>query len=321
MARFVDLTIPPSGWDSELMYLVCTIHRAMQFAEGYADADPYKAVCDGYISSRISNFDPLVPTVKIVTYNRGTGPLDRWTICSIRGTESWQSWVGNLLTFSQGVDARVRGKIHAYFLDAAQRLWLQVGTGLKDVVGNGRCMFTGHSLGGALAVLMAWFLKADKPIAPAAVVTLGSPRIGNYAFANPRELQPCPIVRLENAFDPVCSVPTDPHMVLVDTGWGPLYLSYLEFQHVGRGYVIHQREGIRGSDDWAPGTIARTVEDSGARNALDVVFTHSNTEYTRRLRNTMSFQPQDQSTVNVPWLDNVNERISEISGDAWRPLA
>lgn len=320
MARFVDLSIPAGGWSSELAYFVCTIHRAIQFTINRADCDPYKAVCESYDASVVSNFDPLVPTVKIVTYSRGTGPNDRWTIMSIRGTETLASWSSNITGYPPRTDTRIRGKCHGYFLDAAQRLWLQLETTFRNTVGNGRCLFTGHSLGGAIALAMSWFLKNSKPNGVGSIVTLGAPRLGDPVFANPVELQPAAIMRLENADDGFCNLPPTNIIYPVDSGWGPLFPGFAEFRHAGAGYTISSTEGVRPQASWNAEPLARTLINRGHRTLFDRAVPHSNFEYTRRLRNTMLLQPMDDSTISVPWLDEVNANISHINGESAEPF-
>ena len=84
--------------------------------------------------------------------------------------------------------------------------------------------YTGHSLGGALAVLAASLLE------PAAVYTFGSPRMGNGQFVD--STRHIPVYRVVNPRDIVASVPPIPGILHVgepqyltsskDTSTGPL---------------------------------------------------------------------------------------------------
>lgn len=60
---------------------------------------------------------------------------------------------------------------------------------------------TGHSLGGAGAVMATWYFKRDTL---AACYTFGAPRVGNHDFNDGFKT---PIYRTVNAFDPVPLVP------------------------------------------------------------------------------------------------------------------
>lgn len=99
---------------------------------------------------------------------------------------------------------------------------------------DGPLVLTGHSLGGALATLAASVLRPDL------LVTLGSPRVGDAAFA--ATLDGIRIVRLKHCADLVTTVP-------------PTALGY---QHVGERLYID-----------ASGTVQADATD--ARIRADVV--------------------------------------------------
>ncbi len=91
-------------------------------------------------------------------------------------------------------------KIHGGFQDALDEVWPEVQDGLDQQQAAGiPVWYTGYSLGAALATLTA----ARRP--PAALVTFGSPRVGNLDFV--RLLQDLPIHRFVNCCDVVTQVP------------------------------------------------------------------------------------------------------------------
>ena len=69
------------------------------------------------------------------------------------------------------------GQAHEGFIRGLNVVWADLLTELKAMDGKG-VWFTGHSLGAALAVL-----AADRFGSPAGVYTIGSPRVGDSAFA------------------------------------------------------------------------------------------------------------------------------------------
>jgi len=69
------------------------------------------------------------------------------------------------------------GKVHSGFAKAFQELWPGVEAALQQVK-EYRLLFTGHSLGAAMATLAATLRE------PQSLYTIGSPRVGDQAFAD-----------------------------------------------------------------------------------------------------------------------------------------
>jgi len=115
---------------------------------------------------------PLVSTRGIIATGRGA------TIAAFAGTDpaALSNWVTN---FNLGQRTR---DIHRGFEDAFAAVWDDVATALKS---NALPLFiTGHSLGGALAVIAAARLHRELKIDATAIYTFGAPRVGSAAFAN-----------------------------------------------------------------------------------------------------------------------------------------
>ncbi|WP_076999304.1 lipase family protein [Variovorax sp. KK3] len=93
------------------------------------------------------------------------------------------------------------GRVHAGFARAARALlpavreWLDAGEGAS----RRALIFCGHSLGGALATLIATVMP------PNLIVTLGGPRVGNTAFV--AALADVEMLRLVNGCDIVTQLP------------------------------------------------------------------------------------------------------------------
>jgi predicted lipase len=111
-------------------------------------------------------------------------------IVAFRGSESGLDWGTNFeIDFEQyafGVNAagaEIIGGVHAGFLTAATAIVPALVEAIRES-GATRVVLTGHSLGGALAVVVAALLEAD-PAAPpvSAVYTFGSPRTGDADWA------------------------------------------------------------------------------------------------------------------------------------------
>ncbi|HEX8912621.1 MAG TPA: lipase family protein [Humisphaera sp.] len=139
-----------------------------------------------------------------VTRTRGyLGVCDTHAVLAFRGSDpvTLQTWV---------TDAFVRlvarehyaGRVHQGFSSVLRRSWTRVEAILAAA--EGKPLFvTGHSMGGALAVLTACRLAAaGRP--PVAVYTFGAPRVGDAAFCAGYAV---PTYRVVNRLDLVPELP------------------------------------------------------------------------------------------------------------------
>jgi triacylglycerol lipase len=119
------------------------------------------------------------------------------TIIAFRGTEShkWRDLKADLQAWLDPWPGG--GRVHHGFAEALMDIWKSLGPVLGGDLG--RVLYTGHSLGAALATL-ALSLRA-----PEALYTFGCPRVGNRAFLT--TLPPVPSYRFVDCTDVVCGLP------------------------------------------------------------------------------------------------------------------
>ena len=123
---------------------------------------------------------------------------ERLAILAFRGTEAS---FGDIKTdLNARFIYRGKQKIHNGFLKAFQVVESQIRSALREHPEH-KLYITGHSLGGALAIVAAHEINSD---ALAACYTFGSPRVGNLEFGEDIK---APIYRLVNAADLVPRVP------------------------------------------------------------------------------------------------------------------
>jgi hypothetical protein len=109
-------------------------------------------------------------------------------IVSFRGTETLTNWLENLRIAKTDRQMSCSGcKVHSGFLDS----WTPIATPVVNEIRrlqfrypSARLYTTGHSLGGALAVVAAYCLEYDHHLKIAGVFTYGQPRVGNKEFAD-----------------------------------------------------------------------------------------------------------------------------------------
>ena len=139
-----------------------------------------------------------------LTRTRGfLGICDTYAVLAFRGSDpvTLPNWVTDLVV--QLVECKeYQGRVHHGFSSVLHRTWARIETLLEHV--RDRPLFlTGHSLGGALAVLSACRLaRMGRP--PAAIYTFGSPRVGDPAFCAGYTL---PTYRVVNRLDLVPEMP------------------------------------------------------------------------------------------------------------------
>jgi hypothetical protein len=131
------------------------------------------------------------------------GVCDTHAVLAFRGSDpvTLQTWL---------TDAVVRlveheeyeGRVHLGFSSVLRGTWRKLER-ILELAGDRPLFLTGHSMGGALAVLTAWRLAMmGRP--PVATYTFGSPRVGDRAFCAGYRL---PTYRVVNRLDLVPEMP------------------------------------------------------------------------------------------------------------------
>ena len=165
---------------------------------------------------------------------------DQVILAAFRGSEKkFADWATNLQASKD--PAPIAGNAHEGFQDAFIASAYEIGFRISQMRDNNQKVWiTGHSLGGALAVLLAaTILEADSIKTPVdALYTFGSPRVGDKKFAN--ELNKCmqgkSYYRVMNKDDLVPHVPLE-----------------MNFEHAGQRILYFKGEddslGNRPSDN------------------------------------------------------------------------
>lgn len=110
---------------------------------------------------------------------------DQVVVISFRGSEKKiADWLGNLTLVSNDTGSENYGKVHKGFYDGFKRVESAVRSCLDEANANGKVIhLTGHSLGGALAVVAGAELREGYPEARFCFHTFGQPKVGRDPLA------------------------------------------------------------------------------------------------------------------------------------------
>ena len=135
-------------------------------------------------------------------------PIPSRAVLAFRGTADLEDVVTDTLVLPVGFP-HGRGQVHEGFLTLWERLREQVLADLDKLPPALPLTVTGHSLGGAVALLAAadlGQLYLDRPLRPIQVVTFGCPKVGNLDFA--LNFQAGEVTAVRNFFDVVPWLPS-----------------------------------------------------------------------------------------------------------------
>ena len=121
-------------------------------------------------------------------------PIDGrpFTILVFRGTYNLTGWLTNICAYPL-INWTEGGKVHQGFAKAFNTIWEPISSRLKSM--NSPIIITGHSLGGAFALLAATKLKESLH----SVYTFGMPPVGDSDFVH--SLDKLPYFRIINSSD------------------------------------------------------------------------------------------------------------------------
>jgi triacylglycerol lipase len=143
---------------------------------------------DEFASIGFSNYIGFdAPSTGLQAFVAGS---DSVVVLAFRGSTEFRDWVGNLDFLQRnGTDFGLTGRIHEGFAKALEPSYEEIKNTVERFSNKGQRVFvTGHSLGGAMALLAAARL-AGSGHAIAGLYTFGAPRAGDSALVRDAQAQ------------------------------------------------------------------------------------------------------------------------------------
>ena len=168
----------------------------------------------------------MIPGIQVAFF-LATNGVTETQIISIRGTSNIENAMVDV-SLKLSVDAKTGASLHEGFAYSAKQVYAELMPLLKPEY---KINVTGHSMGGAVALILAMFLDKDQ-FKVDQVVTFGQPKVTNVSGAN--TIQHINVIRVVTPHDLVPLVPL----------FDPLDINNIDiFWHAGREVIL--LEGIR----------------------------------------------------------------------------
>lgn len=196
------------------------LHQHAIFARAvYQSEDSVRALIES--SNYTLTLYHTIPGTEI-SFLLATNELTRTQIIAVRGTSNIENAIVDIY-LKLIVDKKTGVALHHGFSVAARQVYAELKPMLKT---DYKINVTGHSLGGAVALILAIYLDADQ-FNVEQVTTFGQPKVTNIAGAN--KIQHINVIRVVTPLDLVPLVPL----------FDPLDISNVEvYWHAGKEVIL-----------------------------------------------------------------------------------
>lgn len=168
-------------------------------------------------------------------------------VIAIPGTEAFTQFFQYLIHSSQVPSDDVANvKVHSFAYYAMNELMKYVEPALQGLPTGTKISLCGHSLGGAIAQLMAWRLDV-MGFQVKNVFVFNSPKVGNFQFA--RKSKPWGFCHVANTYDKVKEFPFA-RMIQISIPSLANDFSFTDWEHIYPLHLITVSEDIK--DAWIP---------------------------------------------------------------------
>lgn len=202
-----------------------------------------------------------------------------WTLVVFRGSTRFRQWVVNLsaMPIQFALPDSEKMIIHQGFRTLFDRVWPLLEPLITEHASTGRCVYAGHSLGGAMAMLASLYRPPSD-----GTWTFGAPRVGNQAFRDGLEARGVRLRRFVNHRDLVALLPHSVERL------APFDFCHAgDFLYLDRKGALHENPApeVLGDDSWKPHLpltyLAKSMRDG---RPPEGIIDHSLLEYCAKLR-------------------------------------
>ena len=214
-------SVPRQQSDSAAEPFTAFLRYAEFAAAAYGDVDGFKRVCESH------NFEFTNTGANIsdkVRYFIATNDRNKSHIVAVRGTANMENALLDI-EFELTPDKVLGIELHKGFADSSQNLYGELASQLHK---NYTVHLTGHSLGGAVAVVLGMYLDKHG-YSVGDIVTFGQPKVTNRSGA--KTFEHLHILRVNTVADMVPMVPPFDASQIMS-------FKFDIFWHLGKEYVL-----------------------------------------------------------------------------------
>ncbi|MED4016055.1 MULTISPECIES: lipase family protein [Sutcliffiella] len=158
-------------------------------------------------------------------------------VVAFRGTQTNLDWISDLEVSQEHFPyCSPSPLVHSGFLSIYNSVRDEIFPTLETLSKKKTLLITGHSLGGALATLLALECNIEKLFSSIIMYNYGSPRVGDEGFVEEYKKQGPPSIRFVNLLDLVPFVPTS-------RVYSPISKQHWYYRHIPNAIRFVKREG------------------------------------------------------------------------------
>lgn len=296
---FINSDNPPR-W---ALYALCVLNRAASYG-AIEQCRQWAAWAGGGSVALVESTGPIVSNAVVIQDGEKA-------IISLCGTRSLLQLSGQIVGSSMVMDTPGEGRCGAFWAEYANRISPFLDQAIGGLPGDKPALVHGHSLGGAIATILAARYRFTGNRNVAALVTTGQPRAGGESLnAN----LPASYTRIVNQGDPVPGIPPATNAATAIGTLATLGFVNFLYEHGGRQWLLTNTSFGPGNDPSVPNTLGTFLDATmqGDGFAAGVNQYHDVNVYAQRLYQFIEGnQAWEPRSINA--LDNINGQIDLIA--------
>jgi triacylglycerol lipase len=217
-----------------------------------------------------------------------------FAVLVFRGTTGLRNWFLDLDVRPERLAPRT--VVHRGFVEALHQVWQDLQPQLANLTEP--LFMTGHSMGGALAQLAAWYHP------PQAVYAIGAPRVGDAGFAT--RMAAVPIYRLVNGRDVVADLPPSTRLLS--------FCAAGRMVHIDRkGRICEMEPGGEPANCFESGRLSMSALGERWYNPPEFLVDHAPINYSAKIEKSL------QQEASARWAANRKAASRRIAGPIMPP--